>query len=290
MFRLFVEITLVLTVIAWVFAKALVEVGRWLDERKAAKDRRPVAPTKGGNHRMNAWVTALFSELFPSIWWIVSALSTLTTFFVPALAGKPRVALTISTLLGFGYANFRVFQKQESRILSLTQKLASHETRIAQLKITCDNGSRYILAPVGNVPYADFKGIFLEFHLMIENTGRKNSIIDNYQVEIAELHRSFPGLRPLEGPSILVRGRHCQHALAPGQILNSTGTIHVDAENATKHGILLFSVPGVDLEQFVKVGLRMEGEARKFGTLHCRLTLTDTAQSSVTQEFHMYED
>ena len=41
MFRLFVEITLVLTVIAWVFAKALVEVGRWLDERKAAKERKP---------------------------------------------------------------------------------------------------------------------------------------------------------------------------------------------------------------------------------------------------------
>ena len=43
MFRLFVEIVVVLTFVAWVFAQALVAVGRWLDEREANR-RRPLAP------------------------------------------------------------------------------------------------------------------------------------------------------------------------------------------------------------------------------------------------------
>lgn len=192
-------------------------------------------------------------------------------------------------MFGFAWANFRVFQKQERRISALSQVVAAYEGRASQLRITPDNGSRYILIPNGNVPHADFNGGYLEFHLMIENTGRRNSAVNSYQVEIVELHQNFPDLQPVEGRNA-IQGRHCQHGLLPARILSTTGIIRIDAESATDHGALLFFVPGINLEQFVNAGFRMQGENRKFGALRCRLTLTDTTRTSTVQEFQLQED
>jgi hypothetical protein len=237
---------------------------------------------------MKNWLKALLSETLFSVWWILSALSTLSTFFLAGWSGKPRLVSAISTSLGFAWANFRVFQKQQSEILRFKGALASHEVRVSQLRITPDNGSRYILAPVGNVPHAEFKGGYLEFHLMIENTGRRDSTVNNYQVEIVELQQTFPNLSPLEGKSG-IQGRHCQHGMQPALILSTTGNIRIQAENATNHGNLLFFVPDINLEQFVNGGLQMQGEHRKFGALRCRLTLTDMKQSSAS-EFRLDEN
>ena len=238
---------------------------------------------------MMKWLQALLSETVFSVWWILSALSTLSTFVVPGLSGKWRLVSAISAGLGFAWANYRVFQKQERQISALSAAVGSHEARASHLRITPDNGSRYILVPVGNQRNADFNGGYLETRLMIENTGRRNSIVNSYQVEIVQLQETFPNLQPQEGRNG-IQGRHCQHGLQPTQILSRTGVVRIDAESATDHGSLLFFIPGIALKRFADAGLRMHGEQRKFDPLRCRLTLTDTTNSSATGEFELHED
>jgi len=66
------------------------------------------------------WLKALFSETPFLVWLILSALSTLATFFVKAWSNKPFLVSAISMILGFAWANFRVFQKQQAEIGRLT--------------------------------------------------------------------------------------------------------------------------------------------------------------------------
>src|SRR5947209_5853515 len=80
---------------------------------------------------------------------------------------------------------------------SLQVDLSSREERISQLRISSQGGSRYILSPVANIRDADFRGGYFEFHLMIENTGRRDSTVSNYQVDILDLHQSFSNLQPI---------------------------------------------------------------------------------------------
>jgi hypothetical protein len=237
---------------------------------------------------MKDWVTALASETFFSIWWFLSALSTVSTFFFHRWSVKPAAVSAVSTIVGFAWANFRVFQKQQQRIVALETASASREVRTSRLRIIPDDRSRYILTPVGNVPHADFNGGFLIFELMIENTGRRNSTVNGYQVEIVELHQTFENLRPVAGRAGF-QGRHCQHMEDSRRVLSGTGNIRIDAESATDHGNLVFFIQNLNFQQFTDAGLRMQGEDRKFGTLHCRLTLTDTTGASVTQEFELQE-
>ena len=234
------------------------------------------------------WLRALWAETIYSIWWILSALSTISTYFVHGVSGRFRIAAGFSTIVGFAWANCRVFKKQETRILACDNKIAFLESRTSELKITDDGGSRYVLKPVGNVRRADFNGIFLEFHLMIENTGRRNSTIDKYEIEIVELRQRFPNLRPRE--DLRVQGRHHQYQLLADSVLSGAGMTRVDAESVTDRGTLLFFIPDIGLEQFTEAGLHMNGEQRKFGLLTCRLTLIDTTQSAATQEFQLHEE
>jgi hypothetical protein len=112
---------------------------------------------------MAKWLKALFSETLISIWWILSALSTLSTFFIPNLAAHWRFVSAISALIGFAVANYSVFRKQENRISTLDEALASRAERRSLLTISPDDGSRYILQPVSpDVRHADFRGGIFE--------------------------------------------------------------------------------------------------------------------------------
>lgn len=239
--------------------------------------------------RVKAWLEELFSETV-ALWWILlSGLSTLTTFYLKGLSEKPRLASVVSLALGFAWANFKVFQKKQSQIAGLRLSLSVHESRVSQLIISADEGSRYILAPVGNVPHGDFNGGYFEFHLMVENVGRRNSTVNSYKVEVKELQKTFPDLRPIEGKNG-VQGRHCVHAgMQPGRALSETGNMKIKEESATNHGTLLFHLPGINLGQFVAAGLKMHGEDRKFDPLHCVLTLRDTTSVSAEYEFTLHE-
>jgi hypothetical protein len=237
---------------------------------------------------MKNWLKALFSETALSAWWVLSALSTVSTFFLTAWAGRPRLASAISAIIGFAWANFRVFKKHEAQVSALREAAQTQEARVARLIIRPDDGSRYILKPVGNAPHGDFNGIYLELHLMIENIGRRNSTVDNFQVEILNLGRTFSNLRPIEGEN-RAQGRHCQFGLNPKLILSKTGVIKIGAEEATDHGTLLFFVPAMSLEIFVAAGLHIAGEERRFPPLRGILTVTDTTHSSASGEFQLQE-
>ena len=146
---------------------------------------------------MKKWLIALRSETVISVWWVLSALSTISTFFIPNLAGRWRLVSAVSAVIGFAVANFKAFQKQENRISILEKALASHNERRSQLKISSDNRSRYILQPVmPDVRQADFKGGYFEFHLMIENGGPRNSTVNNYKIERSTRQACPSGILP----------------------------------------------------------------------------------------------
>jgi hypothetical protein len=233
------------------------------------------------------WFGALLSETAASAWWIFSACSNLTTFFVHRLSGYPRLVSGVSAILGFAWANFAVFRKQEALIAESRRSKPPEEVRRSELKITPSNG-RYFLEPVfTSVRASDFRAVWLEFNLMIENIGRKNSTVNKFLVEIIELHQSYPDLKPVEGRQN-VQSRHSGHGLAHNQILSKTGMIKIQPEEATDRGLLLFNLPGINIETFADAGLRMS-QNRTFPPLHCRLTITDTTESSASAEFELGE-
>jgi hypothetical protein len=236
------------------------------------------------------WLKALLSETVLSVWWVLSAFGTVSTYLLPGLSGKPRLALAASAILGFAWANFRVFRKQERLISDLRQGRQLHEARTTELTIAPRRGSRYILrrAP-SKVLHQDFDAMYLEFHLMIENSGRRSSVVNGFEVEILELGRTFPNLTPEEQLNF-VYGRHCTQGLNTSSILSRTGLIRIEAENTTNHGSLIFYVQGVSPEMFVERGLHMTGKQRKLPPLHCRLTVTDTTGSSARAEFELHEE
>ena len=134
---------------------------------------------------------------------------------------------------------------------------------------------------------ADFNGGYLEFHLMIENTGRRNSTVNGYQVEIIELGQAFPNLRPVEAQNLII-SRYANHA-PPARVLTATGNIRIEAESATDRGVLPLFVPGLDMLQFTKAGIQPERESRRYGPIHCRLTVTDTMGATAAGEFELSE-
>jgi hypothetical protein len=181
-----------------------------------------------------------------------------------------------------------VFHKQERQISTVTANLASHQVRTSKLRITPHGNSRYILSGVGGIPHADFDGGYVSLGLMIENTGSKNSTVDRFQIEIPTLNATFANLQTVDGKNG-VQGRHCQYNFDPRRFLSKTGLVRIAAESATDRGELLFFLSGLTLDQFIAAGLTMSGAERKFGTLHCRLTLTDTTGSSASAEFDLQE-
>jgi hypothetical protein len=235
------------------------------------------------------WLKELLSETFSRVWLILSAASTIFTFFLKGWSEKPRLVSATALVLGFAWANFRLFQKQRAEIDRRDAALSSYEARVSQLRITPGDRSRYILAREGNAPpHGDFKGSYLELDLMVENAGRRDSTVNEYQVEIVELKQTFKNLKPIEGKNG-IQGRHCQYGLQPQSILSTTGNIRIRAENTTDRGILLLFVPDVDMEQFANAGLKMRGDERRFGPLHCRLTLSDLTKVSATADFVLEE-
>jgi len=84
---------------------------------------------------MKNWLKALFSEVPLRVWLILSAVSTLVTFFVQSWSGRPLLVSAASTIVGFAWANFKVFQNQQSEIARLraAQRL-DEEARIRDLQ------------------------------------------------------------------------------------------------------------------------------------------------------------
>lgn len=176
---------------------------------------------------------------------------------------------------------------QEMRIQELRNELAIPNERTANLTIHVIEGSRYLLKPIGNVPRAGFEGAHLEFHLMVENTGSRDSTITAYSIHIGELRRDFTGLVPFERVGSLLQGRHFSTPAQNG--LSTTGLVRVPSDSVTDQGILTFWIPGINLDEFAEAGFVMRGDERRFDPIHCALTLTDMTGVSASQQFELGE-
>jgi hypothetical protein len=115
-------------------------------------------------------------------------------FLFEGLVRKTTSRVRNISVVGFAWANFRVFRKNEG-ISALEAVLASYQERISQPVITPDNGSRYTLVPAGNQAHADQWCLF-GVSLDGGKCGSRNSTVNNYQVEIVELQETFPHVQP----------------------------------------------------------------------------------------------
>jgi hypothetical protein len=179
-------------------------------------------------------------------------------------------------------AQYRAFRElyQSSR--------QAQNSRTSQLRIVADVGSRYILQRVSDQDRIHFSGSFLEFRLMVENTGARNSSVNKYKVEVRELRQTFTNLQSVEALQ-RIDGRHCTHGLQPDRVLSRTGIVRVDAESTTDRGLLLFYIPEMNTACFANAGLPPGEGMEKFRNLHCRLTLTDTTESVTAEDFELQE-
>jgi len=161
----------------------------------------------------------------------------------------------------------------------------------ASLKIYSAGRSRYILKPIGQQgAHGDnFKGGHLQFWLRVENSGDRNSAVDQYKIWIREFDREF-SVVPIQVGG-LVPGRHCQHGIGPQdqKYLNEENLIKIPPDNSTNVGCLWFYLPELTLEMFGSAGLQMQGPDRHFDGLHCRLTVTDSNGVSANGDFELSE-
>jgi hypothetical protein len=65
---------------------------------------------------MLPWLRAIARETAPAVLALLSGLSTLATFVTPKLAGYPRAVLAVCFVAGFGWANLRIYKKQQKQI------------------------------------------------------------------------------------------------------------------------------------------------------------------------------
>lgn len=162
----------------------------------------------------------------------------------------------------------------------------------ASLKIHPAGHSRYILKPIGQQgAHGDnFKGGHLQFWLRVENSGNRNSAVDRYKIWIQEFGREFGEIVPVQ-VSGLLPGRHCQHGIGgPDQkYLNDANLIKIPPDNSTDVGCLWFSLPELTTEMFANARLQMQGPERRFSSLHCRLTVTDSNGVSASGDFELSE-
>ena len=160
----------------------------------------------------------------------------------------------------------------------------------ASLKIYPANRSRYILKPPAQGgAHGDFGGGHFQFWLRVENSGNRNSTVDKYKLWIQEFDRDFDGIVPKQIFG-LVPGRHCQHSVGNEKYLNEANLIKIPAYDSTHVGCLWFYLPELTLEMFVNAGMRMEGSERRFGALHCRLTVIGSNGVSASEDFECHED
>ena len=223
-------------------------------------------------------------------WSVASALSTLLTFLT--LIHLPLYVSVIFILLAvvtFAMANFKLYRHQQSEIEELRQQVQAlqHREPVTKLRIHRAADSRYILTPVHQMAHGDFNGGYFDFNLRVENNGERNSIVDKYAVTIEEFSLNFDSVYP-EEPNY-IQGRHCMHALVSQRYLSKTKLVKIEPYSSTEFGHLMFHLPRLNLETFADAGFRMQGEQHRFGSLHCRLTLTDSTGVSVSETFELRE-
>lgn len=240
---------------------------------------------------MIAWLNALRKETVPAVISAASLLSTIATFIFPSLAGNLRLVTFLSLLIGFAWANFRVFEKQSQAITALESKLREatrDESREARLVIHPGDKSYYVLAHSGPMLKGDFVGILLDLELSVENKGLRHSTINEYSVRLPILDREIKQLKPYKDD--IVYGRNsAARSLQPQFALPEGDYIRVPPEDVTRRAWLRLMLAGMPPQDAEERGFIEDPGTRKYPRLTCILTLTDTEGRTATHEFVLPE-
>jgi hypothetical protein len=173
--------------------------------------------------------------------------------------------MLILAVISFCLANFRIFVKQSKRIAELEDKLASSSTRKAEIEIVPKGRSGYVLNRN--------RGILIQFSLMMENRGLKNSTITDFDVSISRfgtLHKLTPCT--ISSPSLL-GFRSINYVQNKDAINNYSTVIQIGRETTVGPGHLVFFDENFDTKKFLTVYPEMELTP---GPLSCTLTVRDT--------------
>lgn len=243
-----------------------------------------------------AWLRRFLKRAFLNAWGGISACSTLATFIFPGL-GAYRISVFLGCLfIGVCIASYRLtaeldgviadrdelivrLDEEIKQLSASTAKLTIHQTS----KTSCWYGHR-----TAQITHADFGGMYLDFNLVIENSGTKNSIVQTFSVEIPVLGLEYKNLRPQEGIT-QIQTRHCVMAFNPTHELSRSGMIQIVAGTATKPGPLMFKIPDGNIQLFVDHGFTMHGEEKRLGAFRCKLTVADNNNATTSAEFDMQE-
>src|SRR5262249_14944275 len=128
---------------------------------------------------MYFWLKAILRETWSTGFTVLSALSTLATFFWPQLAGLPRSVLTLCTIVGFAIANLRVLQKQQKQIADIQAALderSKERVRKAELIVHAYENSCFSLvtAPTNR---GQSLGLHVNLDMAVENAGDKGATV-----------------------------------------------------------------------------------------------------------------
>jgi hypothetical protein len=217
------------------------------------------------------WLTAIRRETLPALLAAFSLASTILTF-IPQLGISASIrSISIACLVaGFVWANMRVYAKQQKRIADFSVSALAPAHR-AKLVIHEAERSKYIALRKADHS-TEAVGVYIEFHMAVENKGQRHSSINRYDVSIREMG-SFENLRPESNPNAMIPGIHANYT-ASQPYLMTDAYIRVEAEKMSQTGYLPF---------------RIASPPPISGPLHCTLILTDTEGESTSHEFILPE-
>jgi TIR domain-containing protein len=159
------------------------------------------------------------------------------------------------------------FENSSGRPLSKVSATRHSDLRIYPYEKSC-------FTLVTSLDRSQLMGMHVNLDLAIENRGNKGSTIVRYDIYVREADKTFENIRP--NLSLLdIRGRFCVRNIGNETRITTDGLIRIQPDTTTIRGFLPF--------------FPLAAPIRVDGTLHCRLTMTDTDGNSVSQEFELHE-
>lgn len=223
-------------------------------------DRRYGAGGVGG------WLLSLWKETWAKWLFLLSLPSTAITYLPQLGLARFRAFPVLALIAGFAWANYEVYRKQSANISDLASRLDDRSVPHAQIVVRPIGQSLYTLAPsVPNI--RQIERVFALLDVIVENQGSEASVIDKFTLR-AEALPAFIG----PAPTVMVPGRHTQHAIAPDRTnWLREGFLRVPAGDARRISLIFHSgVPPTD-PRFTE-----DATTRKYPGLRATLTLADT--------------
>jgi TIR domain len=150
---------------------------------------------------------------------------------------------------------------------------ANQATRKPELRIHAYEKSCFTLVTKMN-DRGQLAGMHVNLDMALENRGSKGKTVHRYNLHIRETHKTYPNIHP-NLDLVDIRGRHCVRDIGNEPRVTRDGLIRVPADTTCERGFL----PFFPLDAPIQIS----------GPVHCTLTVTDTNDESVSQDFELHE-